>query len=506
MSIILRTITDSKKYYMFGPKSKIYSCLAVLATYSADYPEQALLSGVKSWLSGYGCPRCGLERRWFRHGNDHPPCEDRDNATMEIYSTNGQLGSIILEKNAFNIDINEHWNFYDSLVIDDLHQIGGIYKHLLAFIEKIIKDQFKSTRVINERYRALPKFRNMRQFKSGYLLQDLVNPTYSELCNHMSSLLSVVHDLIPIQACLCIRAFLNFFIQVNSKEHTDATIALSEQFLQRFFELLPIFQQYSSSSLNFPKIHMITKYTKDILNKGPLNSYSTRHSERMHKTYAKNPFKQRNGHTDTFTSSLAKIIEDKDAFFDLYNLTLFNNAPKAPHFSLSPTNWPEYLSPIEQDLEYSLKSITKHTSFDSIMQDHPQLTKSKLRGTIRRYLHAVVDENDNRTKEKNIPDVHDTVIVSMVLNLTEFDDDGVKKALSRIHFLPSESVLFSVDNSLNTIHPSLVYSSSYSSLSALSFGVFGFLILLHLCHSIQTFVHFQNFFRDLKHFNKSSTT
>ena len=111
----------------------------MLATYSAVYPEQTLLAAVKSWLSGYGFPLCGLKCSWFRYGIGHPPCEDRNNLNMATYSRDGQLGSMVIVKNTFDVDMNKYWNIYDSLVIDDLHQIGGIYKHLLSFIENMVK-------------------------------------------------------------------------------------------------------------------------------------------------------------------------------------------------------------------------------------------------------------------------------------------------------------------------------------------------------------------------------
>ena len=101
---------------------------------------------------------------------------------MAIYSKNGAMGSVLLEQNnASDITANEYWNIYESLVVDDLHQIGGIYKYLLHFVEKIVEDNRRSVAVIDERYQALPLFCEAKNFKTGYLSKDIVNPTFHEL-------------------------------------------------------------------------------------------------------------------------------------------------------------------------------------------------------------------------------------------------------------------------------------------------------------------------------------
>ncbi|KAI8138143.1 hypothetical protein BJV82DRAFT_322667 [Fennellomyces sp. T-0311] len=38
-------------------------------------------------------------------------------------------------ENAFWNLPQPQFNIYDALLVDDLHQIGGVYKHLLKFVE-----------------------------------------------------------------------------------------------------------------------------------------------------------------------------------------------------------------------------------------------------------------------------------------------------------------------------------------------------------------------------------
>ena len=170
---------------------------------------------------------------------------------------------------------------------------------------------------------------------------------------------------------------------------------------------------------------MLTRYTYDIFNKGPLDGYTTCHSERMHQKSAKQPFKQTNGHSRTFTRSMANIIEDKDAFFDLYNTTLFSNPPVPPHFALQPLNLSESVSSNQKNAAYCLQSVTRHTTFNDIKLAFPHI--NQLKSVIRLYLNTILESNSNRIKVKNTPNLLDTVMVFKEMKRTEFDEDGLEE-------------------------------------------------------------------------------
>ncbi|KAL0571328.1 hypothetical protein ABG067_009355 [Albugo candida] len=71
MDLILRPLNGRPAVNKFlGPDHHIYSCVTSLATYSADYPEQCMIAGIKSWLGGYGCPRCYAKKENFRDVNE----------------------------------------------------------------------------------------------------------------------------------------------------------------------------------------------------------------------------------------------------------------------------------------------------------------------------------------------------------------------------------------------------------------------------------------------------
>lgn len=139
----------------------------------------------------------------------------------------------------------------------------------------MVKKAHKKTDVIEEPYQAIPKFRGLKSFDNSFLSNDLINPSYTELGANICQLLTTVYNLSPLKALLCIRAFLDSYVQITSKEHTEITLTEADKYLNLFFEYLPIFEDVTSSTLSFPKIHMLTNYTNDVRRKGSIDGYST---------------------------------------------------------------------------------------------------------------------------------------------------------------------------------------------------------------------------------------
>ncbi|SAM02965.1 hypothetical protein [Absidia glauca] len=353
--------TAATTMFFRGPKNNIYRCVPMLATDSADLPEQTLLAGTRSWMNGYGCPRCFIKCVDFKKGFD-VVADKRNKENMAGSTTIPPLGSFGL-KNAF---WDTPFDIYGSLVVDDLHQLGGVYSHLLRYIEDRIKKQRNAVLLVQERCMKLPYYTGMKRFDNGFLLSSLTNPTFHELRKHMQLVLCLVYDLIPLQSVLCLRSFVDFFIQINSKEHTEATLTAADDHLRLFFKYLPCFQDLSS--MKIPKLHMLTKYTNDIRLKGPLDGYTTMNSERLHQSNAKKP-SQRTNYRDvvSFTQQLAKYIEDRDVCLDLYAnppSTLAANVPtQATHAmkTLLKAPWCERIDTLEQH-DSRLRGLKTHVT------------------------------------------------------------------------------------------------------------------------------------------------
>ncbi|KAG2213635.1 hypothetical protein INT45_008805 [Circinella minor] len=90
------------------------------------------------------------------------------------------------------------FNIYEAIVVDDLHQIGGVYKHILNFVETHICSKYRKKAIvdINKRAASLPTFKGHRRFDKGLFLSSLTNPTYNELRGYMTIILPCIYDYI----------------------------------------------------------------------------------------------------------------------------------------------------------------------------------------------------------------------------------------------------------------------------------------------------------------------
>ena len=287
--------------------------------------------------------------------------------------------------------------------------------------------------MIDQQYKLIPKFRGLKSFDNGFMSTSLVNPTYDELRKHMTQLLSVVHNLVPVQATLCIRAFLDFYIQITSKEHTDNTLKQADEYLNLFFKYLPVFQDAAKTTCNFPKIHMLTKYTADIKAKGPVDGFSTNHGERLHKSQAKQPSKRTNQRSmKSFTTQLAKFVQTRDSFFDMYPTTTITEDQKPPPFFSQP--WPlndDKLMPqfLQENLcivGYRLCSKqAKYKEFNHLRDVVEQLTL--LKTNIRLYLNSVIDKNNNSVRVGNTQKILGDIQVFNQIEIIDYNEDNEKE-------------------------------------------------------------------------------
>jgi hypothetical protein len=403
---------------MTGPHGKVYSCVPMLATYSADYPEQLLLTGTRSWMNGYGCPRCLIKAEDFKKGTNISNTGIRNNDNMQSFSRSGEFGCMPIN-NAF---WDTGFDIQKSIVVDDVHQVCGVYRHLLKFVEAILKRKPKQTNQVERRNQQLPIFSGLKRFKHGFMLSNLTNPTFDEFRTHMRLILCLVHDLIPEQCVLCLRAFVDFYIQISSKEHTMSTLKSADNYLDLFFYYLPAFQE--ESKMMMPKLHMLTKYTDDIKEKGPLDSYSTMHSERLHKTNAKQPSKRTNFRdAATFTRQLVRFVEDRDILFDMYGPTTTQLSTPTPHSIQHPS--------------FTLTSQYKETVYQNInsLEQHHQNLRG-LHTIVRLYLHTLTSKSTRPISIANCPQLGSEQIKTYgQLQINETNDDAsIHKTHIRVGF------------------------------------------------------------------------
>ena len=122
-------------------------------------------------------------------------------------------------------------------------------------------------------------------------------------------------------------------------------------------------------------------------------------------------------HSKTFTVTLSKFIEDRDAFYDLYPDTLFSLVddllqPLPAHKEII----------LKQNAQYYLYGEMKYETFDTLEQDFSGMFS--LKSTIRLNLHTVLENNLNRVMVKNLPTISDSITVYKGLYIKDFDEDG----------------------------------------------------------------------------------
>lgn len=75
-------------------------------------------------------------------------------------------------------------------------------------------------------------------------------------------MLVCTYDLLPLQATLCLRHFVDFVYQATAKEHTSVTLRNMQESLQLLNHYSPLFQAHSKVSTSLKNIHpsMHAKY------------------------------------------------------------------------------------------------------------------------------------------------------------------------------------------------------------------------------------------------------
>ncbi|KAI9243498.1 hypothetical protein BDA99DRAFT_522492 [Phascolomyces articulosus] len=399
-----------------GPYNRLFHCIPALASYSADLPEQRLLTNIRSGNSPNSYPRCFEKTVDFGNPKEDdyeyqlrtPELMKREYETARaIIENDGEAAALAYAKEkSVNIVKNAFWdvkNFndpYSKILCDDVHQLNGVYQYILRCIEDIIKQKRKVDEV-NRRAAALPKFRNLKCFKTVYLINNLKNPTFTEMKSHMSILLAIIHDLVPLQVSLCVRHFIDFFNQATAKEHTDQTLLWMNESLDWFNYYSPALQKLTNRKLNFPKNHMLRKYISDIRSHGIICGYSTNHSERQHRTDAKKPSRKTNFHVGMI-SQVVKYVERRDLFWDQYS------KPPA-NINCKPINNERitFFSPLKRRYIY----VSELNTIDSTLVDVQQIVSDYISNIFES------DNNINATQQQKI-----RAYRSLYLNT--YDEDG----------------------------------------------------------------------------------
>ncbi|KIJ13120.1 hypothetical protein PAXINDRAFT_136381 [Paxillus involutus ATCC 200175] len=287
----------------------------LLASYIGDYPEQILVTGVKTGE----CPSCDVPRGAL--GSSNQPFDFRglrqildalrkaDDNPLEFFKACGDAGIKPLY-HPFWDDL-PYSNIFHAITPDILHQLHqGMIKHLIAWIKSAFGDA-----EIDARCKRLPPNHNVRIFEKGISILSRVSGTeHNQICR---TLLGIIIDIrlpnnaSPIRLVRAVRGLLDFLYLAQYPCHSDETLGLLDQALSRFHENKKIFVDLGiRTGFELPKLHSLRHYIFMIHRFGTTDNYTTAYTERLHIDLTKDAYRATN-HKDEY-SQMTMWLERKE--------------------------------------------------------------------------------------------------------------------------------------------------------------------------------------------------
>lgn len=281
----------------------------IFATFVGDYPEQLLVTGVKTGQ----CPKCPIPHddlgEYAEVGdNAEQPFRDLEAILDALATISDGPTAFVKACAAAGIKPIQHpfWedlpyvNIYQSITPDILHQLyQGVMKHFISWVTKAC-----GAAEIDARCRRFPPNHHIRLFVKG--ISSLSRVTGREHAQMCQLLLGLIVDVrLPdrsstTQLVRVTRAILDFCYLAQYPVHTEKTLDLLEDALRRFHEDKQVFIDLGIRiDFNIPKLHALLHYIRSIQFFGTTDNYNTEYTERLHIDFAKDAYRATN-HKDEF--------------------------------------------------------------------------------------------------------------------------------------------------------------------------------------------------------------
>ncbi|KAF8883513.1 hypothetical protein BD779DRAFT_1674455 [Infundibulicybe gibba] len=272
----------------------------ILAVYAADYPEQLLVTGIKST----SCPKCKTTKRDL--GNPNAPIKYRNLEkildALALVDVNARDFTRECKKNDIKPIVHPFWeglpyvNIYRSITSDVLHQLyQGMIKHVISWIEQLYgRDE------IDARCQRLPPNHHIRLFMNG--ISSLTRVTGREHSQISSFLLGLIAESPPRQ---------DFAFLAQYPIHSTTTLKQLDNALDCFHKDMIVFVDLGiRTDMNFPKLHSLRHYVTMITFFGTTDNYNTEYTEWLHIDLAKDAYRATN-HKDEY-SQMTIWLERKE--------------------------------------------------------------------------------------------------------------------------------------------------------------------------------------------------
>ncbi|KAL0059745.1 hypothetical protein AAF712_013505 [Marasmius tenuissimus] len=290
----------------------------LLAIYACDYPEQITVTCAR-----YGdCPECQIIEEMMGEGTTLYPVRDLAKILHALATLDDDPEAAGAFKEACRQAgvkpvFDPFWkdlpysNIFRSITPDILHQLyQGLIKHLKNWVIKAY-----GAAEIDARCRRLPPNHHVRLFMNGISsLSRLTGQEHNEIARF---LLSIIIDIpLPggfsaVRIIRCVRGLIDFLYLAQYPTHTDETLSLLSDALERFHANKNIFVDLDiRPHFQLPKLHFLNHYIWKIRHFGSLDNSDTQYTERLHIDMTKDAYRASN-RKDEFVQ-MTKWLERKE--------------------------------------------------------------------------------------------------------------------------------------------------------------------------------------------------
>ncbi|KAF7974189.1 hypothetical protein HWV62_13231 [Athelia sp. TMB] len=363
----------------------------IFATFVGDYPEQLLVTGIKTGE----CPKCPAPRNELGD-YDGEIYDLRDLITVLDALAAIDIGPAEFTKACRDAGIkplyHPFWedlpftHVFRSITPDILHQLyQGIIKHLTQWIKEVF-----GADEIDARCARFPPNHNIRHFKNGIMgLSRVSGKEHDQICR---ILLGIVIDIpladgmSSVRLVRAVRAMLDFLYLAQYPLHTDDTLGHLEDALQRFHNNKGIFIDLGvRNNFNIPKLHFAQHYFESIRDFGTSDNYNTEYTERLHIDLAKDAYRATN-HKDEF-AQMTVWLERKEKILRHESYIHWCQSRLSRIIITSPKLIPR------RQLRMAKHPSTKGVSFDRLVAD---FGATYFRDALARYVVTLLHPNFNR--------------------------------------------------------------------------------------------------------------
>ncbi|RHZ74386.1 hypothetical protein Glove_225g45 [Diversispora epigaea] len=197
----------------------------------------------------------------------------------------------------------------------------GLFHYQLSFTKALILEQCGKSFIdkMNNRIKLIPHYQDLKSFSNGFLHLTLL--TTSEYRSLMKIMIFIVDNLYQdskrpnfIKNNKITEIYLKWnkmYLLSRKENYEESDITRLQESINEWAKLfIELFEEYSSSKLQFPKLHSwVFHICSSIREFGAINGYTTETYESLHKDYVKKPYKLTN--KKEIEKQIMKIIRRK---------------------------------------------------------------------------------------------------------------------------------------------------------------------------------------------------